>query len=128
MAKKAFKVLSWRELRRETSKEHGITVVIGAPSKDGEDWKCPFQLRGLEEEIRYAHGVDSLQALQEAVYGAGLLLRRSGVKLRWVGEIGWLGFPMRVPDAHGQRFTRRIERMIEQEQKALFDRNKNRKS
>lgn len=121
----AIKILASRDLR-VTNRRQRIRVIVGRPAKSGHDWRCAFLLRGLDDEVRYGHGIDSLQALQEAIYGAGLILRRSALKFRWVGEVGWLGFPMRVPEAHGQRFARHVERIVDREEKALVARRRKR--
>jgi hypothetical protein len=79
-----------------------VTVVIGKPEKfpDGEDYYCPYQIVGTGDgQVRYAGGIDAVQALQLALQMIGVDLRtsqdaRSG-KLSWdAGSRGDLGFPV----------------------------------
>jgi hypothetical protein len=42
-----------------------VRVVVGVPVKDGDDYVCPYQIRGLgDESVRGMHGIDGVQALQ----------------------------------------------------------------
>ena len=85
----------------EAAKE--IRVLIGKPRPfpAGRDFYCPYQITGLgDEKVRYAGGIDAVQALQLAMRmiacDLGLLNESSGRKLRWEGdESGDLGFPTR---------------------------------
>lgn len=80
-----------------------VQVRIGAPScfPDSTDYYCPFQIVGLgDEEIRFAAGVDAIQAVQlvMSMIGAILRFRSENVAstLRWEagnGE-GDFGFPV----------------------------------
>ncbi len=82
-----------------------ITVVIGRPEKfpEGEDYYCPYQILGFgNERVRYAGGVDAVQALQLALQKIGADLYTSqeaqSKQLAWVGgNLGDLGFP--VPES-----------------------------
>jgi hypothetical protein len=82
-----------------------VTVVIGKPEKfpEGEDYYCPYQIVGMGDgQVRYAGGIDAVQALQLALQMIGVDLytsqdARSG-RLSWhAGSPGELGFP--VPDS-----------------------------
>jgi len=62
---------------------------------------CPYQILGTgDEKVRYAGGVDAVQALQLAMEKIGAELyfkldRQLGGKLRWeAGQQGDLGFPL----------------------------------
>ena len=79
-----------------------VAVMIGRPEKfpDGEDYYCPYQIVGMGGgQVRYAGGIDAVQALQLAIQMIGADLyssqdARSG-KLSWhAGSPGDLGFPV----------------------------------
>lgn len=83
-----------------------ITVVIGKPEKfpDAEDFYCPYQIVGLGSgRVRYAGGIDAVQAMQLALKMVGADLYTSpesqAKQLTWQGgeSSGDLGFP--VPDS-----------------------------
>ncbi len=86
---------------RQGSRRCELVVLIGRPVPEpptGEDWRCPFQIRGLgDEHVRHALGVDSVQALQLCfeMIGAQLhyLARSQDIRLLWLGHSD-LGFPM----------------------------------
>lgn len=86
---------------RQGARHRELAVLIGRPVPEpptGEDWRCPFQIRGLgDEHVRHAVGVDSVQALQLCfqMIGAQLhyLMRSQDIRLRWLGQ-SELGFPM----------------------------------
>jgi hypothetical protein len=68
-----------------------IEVVFGKPEKfpEGDDFYCPFQITGLgDEKIRYAGGVDSLQALILALKKLSYYV--SSLDAVRDGEIQWL--------------------------------------
>jgi hypothetical protein len=82
-----------------------ITVVIGKPEMfpDGVNFYCPYQVVGIgNERVRYAGGVDAVQALQLAMQMIGAELYTSpeaqSKQISWDGGgvAGDLGFP--VPD------------------------------
>ncbi len=79
-----------------------VTVIIGKPRpyEDSTDYYCPYCIRGMgPERIRYASGIDGVQALLLTLKKIGADLytseqSRSG-KLMWEGdENGDLGFPV----------------------------------
>lgn len=78
-----------------------VTVTIGKPEKfpDAEDYYCSYQIIGIKRSsVRYAGGVDAVQALELALkmIGADLYTSdeaRAGA-LSWKGnDEGDLGFP-----------------------------------
>lgn len=79
-----------------------VTVKLGKPVEfdDGTGYYAPFQLTGIgSEKIKYAAGVDAVQALQLAMkmIGANLNALRDpdSVELEWeAGDKGDLGFPV----------------------------------
>lgn len=80
-----------------------VTVIIGVPQRypEGEeDYYCPYQIVGIgDERVRYASGIDPLQALTLTLrmIGADLYTtpEAKNGKLTWVGQSakGDLGFP-----------------------------------
>ncbi len=95
-------VIATRELDIADSRAK-VIVGIGAPKKfpDSSDYYCPYEIRGLgNDKIRYAGGIDGIQALLLALQmvGAELYTSEEGKAgtLIWVGQHD-LGFP--VPDS-----------------------------
>lgn len=94
-------VIASRTLRARTQLDR-VTVSIGAPKPypDGKDFYCPFRIEGLgDDRVKYAGGVDSIQALQLAMQRIGVELYASprAPDLRWIDPDDLdLGFP--VPD------------------------------
>jgi hypothetical protein len=90
-----------RLLNADGSQEE-ILILIGKPqpSSDSIGFYCPFQITGVgTEKIKYAKGVDSVQALQSVMLLIGLdlefLNETMGKRLRWDGDgEGGLGFPV----------------------------------
>lgn len=77
------------------------TVTIGKPEKfpDADDYYCPYQISGIKRSnVRYAGGVDAVQALELALKMIGADLYTSDEAkagaLSWKGsDKGDLGFP-----------------------------------
>lgn len=94
-------------------------VRIGRPRKDRAtgDYFCPYLLKGLgDQRVSEAWGVDSLQALQNALQAIRLALEPHVNHLRWEGgQDGWLGFPKAIPDLFGPKFTLQLEKWVERE-------------
>jgi hypothetical protein len=88
-------------LHREDGTISAINVLLGRPQQlpDHVDYFCPYQIKGAgDEKVRYACGVDPLQALQLALSTLGVELevlnKELGGKLRWeCDDKGGLGFP-----------------------------------
>lgn len=87
------------------AKKGSVKVTIGKPEKfpDGGDYYCPYQITGIGSgKIKYAGGVDSVQALFLALQNIGTDLYTSDEAKS--GSLKWLdtephadlGFP--VPD------------------------------
>ncbi|MBS2033326.1 MAG: hypothetical protein JST54_35965 [Deltaproteobacteria bacterium] len=78
-------------------KRQKLVVKIGKPKRfrGGGGFYCPFQFRGGGvNRIRYAGGVDAVQALQLAMERIGVDLRHFAPPLTWdAGMDGDLGFP-----------------------------------
>ncbi len=96
-------VIAVRELSfiSKAGSQDELTVSIGKPQPfpDSESYFCPFQISGVgEERIKYAAGIDAVQALQlvMAMIGADLkfLANELGGVVSWEGsDQGELGFP-----------------------------------
>ncbi len=93
-------IIATRELILIDGKK--VSVIIGKPEKfpDSDDYYCPYQIMGIgRESVRYAGGIDSVQALILTLNMIGSDLytskeAKAGI-LRWVGgERGDLGFPV----------------------------------
>ena len=77
-----------------------VVVLIGKPQSipDLRDFYCPYQILGAgESKVRYAGGVDAVQAIQLALKAIetdlATLNEKCGRKLRWLsGEVPGLGF------------------------------------
>jgi hypothetical protein len=78
-----------------------VKVSIGKPEQfpEGPGYYCPFQISGAgSDDVKYAVGIDSVQALQlvMVMIGATLEFRNQELRgiLRWEGSRkGDLGFP-----------------------------------
>lgn len=83
----------------EVSRSVQVLIGIPRPFPDSTGYYCPFQIVGLgSAEIRYAAGIDAIQALQLVMSMIGVTLRFLGEgiggRLRWeAGDEGDLGFP-----------------------------------
>ena len=113
-----------RELARRDVVGGHIMVRLGIPepdpkSPDGRDWRCPFEIVGLgDDPIQYGHGIDSFNALQNALIFIRALLLRSKIPLRReLTKTNDIGFPMSAPIAYGLRFQRKLERYMKAEVK-----------
>lgn len=110
-------IIAVRQLSDAGSRK--VTVSLGKPRrmKRGEDWECPFQIKGLGgSAAKYGYGVDAIQALTTALEGIRVTLERSGKRLSWIGgNPGDPGFERPVPSALGVDFSRRLNRIIDRE-------------
>jgi hypothetical protein len=92
------KVIAERTLVNSSNGARTI-VRIGAPClfADGAGWYCPYEIIPNESKLRYAAGLDAIQALQLAMRKIGVdiqvLNERSGRAMEWNGEAD-LGFPV----------------------------------
>lgn len=84
-------------------KSSKVQVLVGLPRRfpDSVNYYCPFQIVGLgDEEIRYAAGVDAIQALQLVTPMIGAILRYRSEQVagivRWEAgdREGDFGFPV----------------------------------
>ena len=99
-------IIAVRELSmvEDGKADRKVEISIGKPhlSPDSGGYLCPFQIAGIgREEIKYAAGIDAIQALQLVMVMVGATLQflndQSGGRLRWEGgSEGDLGFPITV--------------------------------
>src|SRR3712207_1676313 len=112
-------VIAERTLTVVGQGDSSARIRIGKPRKDRTtgDYFCPYTLEGLgDQKASEAWGMDSMQALQNALQGIRLALTPHANTLSWAGgQEGWLGFPKVIPDLFGPTFTLRLEKLVERE-------------
>ncbi|UPG93746.1 DUF6968 family protein [Luteibacter aegosomatissinici] len=74
-------------------REISLLIGIPRPFSDGVNYYCPFQLKGYgDERVRYASGVDAIQALILCIDIASVYLETrpetQAGRLTWLGKIG----------------------------------------
>jgi len=99
-----------------------VRVSLGAPRPRTEDadWECPFRIHGAGiSRVEFGYGIDSMQALTNALDGIRVLLDESGLALGWKVGAGrhdiWhdeTGFARSIPIALGAALSRRLERLF----------------
>jgi hypothetical protein len=113
-----------RRLERSDAVGGIVIVRIGIPEIEvpHDNWQCPFIIEGLgDDTIHYGKSIDSMAALQNALLGIRLLLERTGIPLRCEGfDEDITCFPKAIPWTWGLAFYRKMEKMIEAEEQALF--------
>lgn len=82
------------------------------------DFRCGYRVLNTGSntaQLKYAWGVDTLQALQLAIQALRLELMPLVEQLKWEGAAaGSLGIPMAIPEYFGPELTRSLERRVEQ--------------
>jgi hypothetical protein len=99
-----------------------VRVSLGAPRPvtDGADWECPFRIHGSGiSRVEFGYGIDSMQALSDALQGIRVRLDESGLALGWKFGPGrhdiWhdeTGFARSIPLVLGAALSRRLERLF----------------
>ncbi len=94
-------VIAVRRLHIEGEPTREVIVLVGKPQpfSDSDDYYCPYKIAGIgQEAIRYAGGVDAVQAMEEVIRVlpvelSALLQKHPG--LRWedapAGDFGFRG-------------------------------------
>ena len=107
-------------LQRQYARGQGkncISIRLGfpAPSDRGDSWRCPFQVSGLRDSrIKFAHGVDGLQAL--VIAAAAIRRQLDRAKDIKVGTEPYeFVFPRFVPMSYGLEFHRRLCKLLSTE-------------
>lgn len=105
-----------RELVREGS-DQPIQAFIWRPFKEGKLWRCPYQIKGFgDEEIRYACGDDSVQALSLSFQALRVDLSAKQNKIYWGGpDIADAGFPRCVDWSFGADIYEYLCDLMDQE-------------
>lgn len=96
-----------------------VHVRVEKPRKDRGtgDYVCRVSIEGaLGAKQREAWGVDSMQALHNALQSIRAELAPHADELSWAGgQDGWLGFPKMIPDVFGPAFTTHLEALVDRE-------------
>jgi hypothetical protein len=110
------KPIACREFRNEKTGDRIVASVYTPRQVDDETWSCRFDIRGLSPKQRFeARGVDSLQALSEALQGIRLYLAESKTPVScYGGEVGdyFIYKPLAGFDV---AMTRHLERLVQRE-------------
>jgi len=101
--------------------DRAIVITIGKPRPEADPsvWRCSYLVEGVPNaRRRFAHGADSLQALQMAIEAAKYRIEASGLVCTWAdGEAGDIGVPRTVPTFEGSGFAQKIGCIIDRELK-----------
>lgn len=102
----------------DPDREIVITIGKPRPEPDPSVWRCSFRVDGIPNSRRWiARGVDSLQALQNAIEAARYQIKLSGLVCTWHGgEPGEIGLPRSIPTYEGSGFAERMERYVDREE------------
>jgi hypothetical protein len=99
----------------------GAEIRLGRPKRkrDG-SWRCEYEVKGTPNAYSgFAAGVDSLQALELALFGLRARLALDRGTVRWLGEAAAEGIAQHVPCFLPMTFRTRIARAIEREERRL---------
>lgn len=100
-----------------TDEQREVVITIGAPRRyaDGH-WECCFLIEGLgPARVETCGGADAFQALLLALDGIWVGLRQTGYRFTWLSSDFGAGIPRQIPIGYGDRFEKRVERVIERE-------------
>lgn len=108
-----------------------VTLTIGPPHLDPDptgDWQCAIEILGTDRDFfEFAHGLDALAAIINAIAGARKALVESGLDVGWEGGMG-AGIPRYVPDFGDKELAREMEayidRRLEERVREYEERNK----
>ena len=108
-----------------------VVLTIGKPRPDPkrpDAWVCTVLLEGLpKERRRLGHGIDAVQALQDAMMYARYELDRCRLSLTWLdGESDDYGLPRTVPSFPGTGLREKIEAIIDRQLKRFANEAKKR--
>ena len=114
-------ILAERELAEQVSGKV-VRVSLGAPrpGTEGAEWECPFRIHGAGiSRVEFGYGIDSMQAITDALQGIRVRLDESGLALGWKVGPGrqdiWrdeTGFARSIPMVLGAALSRRLERLF----------------
>jgi len=109
-------VIASRVLALDNGRE--VLIQVYAPKQDRSqrdtEYQSRFEVRNLTEApIKGAgRGVDSLQALQNALQELGATLKPYRTRLTWFGA-PWLGLPRAIPSGFGDEIDAEYEKAVE---------------
>src|SRR6266446_8328926 len=109
------RVVASRVLTQQNGHTPKATVSIGCPRRLlRTSWECRFLIEGMGAPIvGRAGGVDTLQALLQAVEGVRVSLEQTGKPFVWLDPQDGLGFPFLVPLSHGKSLEDRVRKLID---------------
>jgi hypothetical protein len=99
-------------------------IRLGEPERKSDDeFICPYQVDGVgDSNVRWAHGLDAIQALTMAIEGIRKILEKSEEALTWLGGAdGEHGVPFMTPHYLREDALRRIERIVNEEAVLFFE-------
>jgi hypothetical protein len=95
-----------------------VEVALAAPERvSEEEWRCALRVK-WDESVRtdFAHGLDALQALINAIEGIRSALLERHEEMSWPGgEPGDPGIPRFVPQFFGLNFANQMNRILDEE-------------
>ncbi len=102
---------------RSSAGNEVIATVYDPVTTPPDEWICEIRISGLAHEVvDRVRGVDSLQALMEALQCIRLHLNGAGEGLTWYGnEAGVFGIPRPIPDYYGVEIERHLEKLVSDE-------------
>ena len=112
----AVKPVASRKFRNEKTGERIVASIYAPRRLSKDEWACRLVIRGLPEPHRHdVSGVDSLQAVFEAVQGIRFFLAKSGLPITMLdGEIGDFGI-YRSLAGFDVAMTQHLEGIVERE-------------
>jgi hypothetical protein len=109
------KRIASREFKNEKTGRRIVADVYAPRQVSDQEWACRYVIRGLPGRRQHdAHGIDSLQALSQAMQGIRYYLERSGLPISFLGQLGDFGI-YRAVAGWDTAMTRRLERLVERE-------------
>lgn len=92
-----------------------VRIQVFPPKKVGADWECRVVVLGLPVEPMLVYGIDSFQALAEAMVASRKIVASHSAELSWVSNVpSDLGIPIVLPYMEF-RLGELIEQMIKVE-------------
>lgn len=109
------RAIARRVYRTKTGAE--VVARIFEPFEvSADDWRCEFEIAGLNPDFRaLGPGVDSMDALSNALGGLRIQLERIGEELVWIdAEPGVSGIAHTIPSAFGPSVEKYLIALVRQ--------------
>lgn len=108
------RVVASRTFTQQNGRTRKVKVSIGLPRRLlRASWECRFLIEGIGAPIvGRAGGVDTLQALLQAVEGVRVNLEQTGHCFVWLNAKDGLGIPFLIPLSHGKSLEDRVRKLI----------------